>query len=168
VRCGEVCLTLIPLDSLTSAAVRYLFPACCSCREFTLMTLRLCCSCPVGTDGGLLKKIVKEGSGDTRPVSGQQVAAHYTGTLDDGTKFDSSRDRNKEFKFVIGIGQVIKGWDQGFLSMKKGERAILRCRADYAYGSSGVGPIPPNATLNFDCELIGFGEDNSSGGCCLM
>ena len=79
-------------------------------------------------DGGLLKKITKTGSGDATPVAGMEVVAHYTGTLDDGSKFDSSRDRGKEFKFQIGQGAVIKGWDQGFLTMKKGEQAILRCR----------------------------------------
>jgi FKBP-type peptidyl-prolyl cis-trans isomerase len=115
----------------------------------------------------LLKKVLAEGSG-ANPTAGQQVVAHYTGTLDDGTKFDSSRDRGREFKFTVGHGQVIKGWDQGFLSMKKGEKAILRCRADYAYGPSGTGPIPPNATLNFDVELISFGAESSGGGCALM
>jgi FK506-binding protein 4/5 len=75
-----------------------------------------------------LKKILKEGAGDELPITGMEVTAHYTGTLDDGTKFDSSRDRGKEFKFTIGKGQVIKGWDQGFATMKKGEKAILRCR----------------------------------------
>lgn len=79
-------------------------------------------------DGGLLKKITQEGTGEETPQPGMEVSAHYTGTLEDGTKFDSSRDRGKVFKFTIGQGQVIKGWDQGFLSMKKGEKAILKCR----------------------------------------
>jgi hypothetical protein len=85
------------------------------------------------------------------------VRAHYTGTLDDGSKFDSSRDRGKEFKFKIGKGQVIKGWDTGFASMQVGEHAVLRCRSDYAYGPRGQGKIPANATLTFDVELLGFG-----------
>lgn len=110
----------------------------------------------ISGDGGLLKKILQEGFGDAFPETGMEVTAHYTGTLDSGKKFDSSRDRNKEFKFVIGKGQVIKGWDKGFATMKKGEKAILRCRQDYAYGSGGQGDIPPNATLNFDVELIDF------------
>ncbi len=83
--------------------------------------------------------------------------AHYTGTLLDGDKFDSSRDRGKEFTFTLGRGNVIKGWDEGFATMRKGERAMLRCRADYAYGSRGAGDkIGPNATLDFDAELIDF------------
>jgi len=72
----------------------------------------------ITADGGLQKKVTKEGEGDATPQPGDEVRAHYTGTLDDGTKFDSSRDRGKEFKFKIGKGQVIKGWDEGFATMK--------------------------------------------------
>lgn len=90
-------------------------------------------------------------------MPGDEITAHYTGTLDDGTKFDSSRDRNKAFVFTLGQGRVIKGWDQGFARMKKGEKAMLRCRSDYAYGNSPTGSIPAGATLNFDVELINFG-----------
>lgn len=108
-------------------------------------------------DGGLLKKILEEGSDDSgSPQPNDEVEAHYTGTLDDGTKFDSSRDRGKPFKFTIGKGQVIKGWDKGFATMKKGEKAILRCRSDYAYGDSAQATIPAGSTLNFDVELISF------------
>lgn len=107
-------------------------------------------------DGGILKKILKEGEGDS-PNPGDEVYAHYTGTLEDGTKFDSSRDRGKLFNFPIGAGRVIKGWDQGFATMKKGECAILRCREDYGYGKGGNGAIPGGATLNFDVELVSFG-----------
>lgn len=113
----------------------------------------------ISGDGGLLKKISKEGSEGPCPSPGMEVFAHYTGTLEDGTVFDSSRTRGKEFKFTIGEGQVIKGWDSGFATMKKGEQALLKCRADYAYGASGSPPtIPANATLIFDVELIGFRE----------
>lgn len=110
----------------------------------------------ISGDGGILKKVIKEGDGVSFPPSGNVVLAHYTGTLEDGTKFDSSRDRGKPFEFTIGQGQVIKGWDQGFAQMTKGEKAILRCRSDYAYGAGGQGPIPANATLDFDCELLDF------------
>lgn len=109
-------------------------------------------------DGGLLKKTSKEGQGPS-PADGMEIVAHYTGTLDDGTQFDSSRTRGQTFKFTLGQGSVIKGWDKGFASMKKGECAILRCRGDYAYGAQGHPPtIPADATLNFDVELIDFGE----------
>ena len=76
--------------------------------------------------GGCLKEILSEGAGDV-PNAGDEVRAHYTGTLLDGTKFDSSRDRGTEFKFTLGQGQVIKGWDLGFASMKLGEKAVLTC-----------------------------------------
>jgi len=77
----------------------------------------------------------------------------------DGTKFDSSRDRNEPFVFTLGMGQVIKGWDQGVATMKKGEIALLTCKSEYAYGKSGSPPkIPPDATLNFEVELIDFTE----------
>lgn len=76
----------------------------------------------------------------------------------DGTVFDSSVDRNEPFKFKVGAGQVIKGWDVGFMTMKKGEKALLTCRSDYAYGKSGSPPkIPGDATLEFEVELISFG-----------
>ena len=108
-------------------------------------------------DGGLLKKVLEAGHGDAYPQPGDEVEAHYTGTLDDGTKFDSSRDRGKPFKFTIGKGQVIKGWDQGFAKMRKNEKAILRCRSDYAYGDAAQSKIPAGSTLNFDVELLSFG-----------
>jgi peptidylprolyl isomerase len=111
----------------------------------------------VSGDGGVLKQVLEEGSGEC-PSPGDEVQAHYTGTLLDGTKFDSSRDRGKVFKFTLGRGQVIKAWDMGFASMSKGEKAILTCAPEYAYGSNGSPPkIPPNSTLKFDVELIDFG-----------
>lgn len=107
-------------------------------------------------DGGILKKVITPGDGENFPQTGFNVEAHYTGTLADGSVFDSSRSRGKPFKYVIGVGQVIKGWDEGMAKMSKGERAILRCRSDYAYGAGGQGPIPPDATLDFDVELLDF------------
>ena len=111
-------------------------------------------------DGGLLKKILVEGPESDSPPDGYEVIVHYVGTLHDGgEKFDSSRDRDDKFKFTIGQGQVIKGWDEGVATMKRGEKAILRCRSDYAYGDRGSPPkIPGGATLNFEVELFDWQE----------
>ncbi|GLT97696.1 hypothetical protein SLE2022_152490 [Rubroshorea leprosula] len=106
---------------------------------------------------GLKKKLVKEGEGWETPGTGDEVEVHYTGTLLDGTKFDSSRDRGTPFKFKLGQGQVIKGWDEGIKTMKKGENAIFTIPPELAYGESGSPPtIPPNATLQFDVELLSW------------
>ena len=109
---------------------------------------------PVTTPSGLKYVDVKEGDGAS-PQSGQTVTVHYTGTLEDGTKFDSSRDRNRPFSFKIGVGQVIQGWDEGVASMKVGGQRTLIIPSDLGYGSRGAGGvIPPNATLIFDVELL--------------
>lgn len=113
----------------------------------------------ISGDGGVMKKVLEAApEGATVPESGSEVRAHYTGTLEsDGSKFDSSRDRGQPFTFKIGKGQVIKAWDQGFATMKVGEKAILKCRSDYAYGDHGSPPkIPGGATLLFDVELLGW------------
>jgi len=104
---------------------------------------------------GVDVETIKPGDGSTYPKPGQTVVVHYTGTLTDGKKFDSSRDRGQPFKFKIGKGEVIKGWDEGVAQMSIGERAKLTCSPDYAYGDRGhPGAIPPKATLIFDVELI--------------
>jgi len=104
---------------------------------------------------GVEVQTIQEGDGSTYPKTGQTVVVHYTGTLADGSKFDSSRDRGKPFKFKIGKGEVIKGWDVGVAQMCVGQRARLVCSPDFAYGSKGhPGIIPGNATLTFDVELL--------------
>nr|ABK95085.1 unknown [Populus trichocarpa] len=106
---------------------------------------------------GLKKKLVKEGEGWDTPSAGDEVEVHYTGTLVDGTQFDSSRERGTPFKFKLGQGQVIKGWDEGIKTMKRGENAVFTIPPELAYGESGSPPtIPPNATLQFDVELLSW------------
>lgn len=117
----------------------------------------------ISGDGGILKEVIKPALADAKgpPPSGSKVKAHYTGTLaSDGSKFDSSVDRDEPFEFTIGQGQVIKGWDKGFASMKVGEKAKLIIRSDYGYGDSGSPPkIPAKADLIFEVELIDFTEE---------
>lgn len=97
------------------------------------------------------------GTGD-EAVSGKKVQVHYTGTLDDGSKFDSSLDRGQPFEFVLGVGQVIQGWDQGVVGMKVGGQRRLTVPPEMGYGERGFpGVIPPNATLHFDVQLLGVG-----------
>jgi FKBP-type peptidyl-prolyl cis-trans isomerase len=103
---------------------------------------------------GLKYVDLKIGKGES-PKSGQTVVVNYTGTLQDGTKFDSSLDRHEPFKFVLGQGQVIPGWDEGIATMKPGGKRKLVIPPDLAYGASGQPPvIPANATLNFDVDLL--------------
>ena len=111
-----------------------------------------------GTDGKLFKTVLVEGTGTEHPPHGAKVQVHYVGTLEsDGSKFDSSRDRNEPFEFEIGKGSVIKGWDKGVATMLKGEKAILKCLPEYAYGAAGSPPkIPANSTLHFEVELLSW------------
>lgn len=100
------------------------------------------------------------GEGEPEGVTcppGSRVLVHYIGRLPDGTKFDSSHDRGKPLDFVVGVGMVIKGWDEGIVQLKKGQKAVITCPPEYAYGARGVpGVIPPNSTLIFEVELIDF------------
>jgi FKBP-type peptidyl-prolyl cis-trans isomerase FkpA len=94
------------------------------------------------------------GTGAT-PKAGDVVVAHYTGWLTDGTKFDSSVDRKEPFEFVLGRGQVIKGWDEGIASMRVGDKIKITIPPELGYGERGAGGvIPPNATLIFEIELL--------------
>ena len=109
---------------------------------------------PITTLSGLQYRDLVVGDGIT-PSTGNIVTVHYTGTLEDGTVFDSSRDRDRPFSFQLGVGQVIRGWDEGLATMKVGSRRILIIPPDLAYGERGAGDIiPPNATLTFDVELL--------------
>jgi FKBP-type peptidyl-prolyl cis-trans isomerase len=109
----------------------------------------------VKTDSGLQYWDIKVGTGATAQV-GSPVKVHYTGWLTTGKKFDSSVDAHQPFDFTIGKGDVIKGWDEGVTGMKVGGKRQLRIPPELAYGASGTpgGPIPPNATLIFDIQLL--------------
>lgn len=103
---------------------------------------------------GVTKETIKSGNG-VKPLPMQRVSVHYTGTFKDGKVFDSSYKRNRPFQFTVGAGQVIRGWDEGFLMMEVGEKAILHITYDYAYGKSGyAGVIPGEADLDFEVELL--------------
>ncbi len=112
---------------------------------------------------GLKYTIEKHGTGETTAVPGQVIEVHYTGWLDDngkpGKKFDSSIDRGTPFKFIVGVGQVIAGWDEALLSMRVGEKRHLIIPPALGYGARGAGnSIPPHATLHFDVELLSIGK----------
>lgn len=120
-------------------------------KETTQMDLSNAVTTPSGLQ--YIDQVVGEGE---TPQKGQNVTVHYTGTLENGKKFDSSVDRGTPFSFKIGVGQVIKGWDEGVGTMKVGGRRTLIIPPDLGYGARGAGGvIPPNATLIFDVELLG-------------
>ena len=107
----------------------------------------------IETDSGLVMLVYEEGTGE-KPKSGQTIVAHYTGTLEDGTKFDSSVDRGQPFSFPLGQGRVIKGWDEAFADMKVDEKRTLIIPPSLGYGDRNMGKIPSNSVLIFDVELL--------------
>ncbi|NJN62070.1 MAG: FKBP-type peptidyl-prolyl cis-trans isomerase [Coleofasciculaceae cyanobacterium RL_1_1] len=112
----------------------------------------------ITTESGLQYRKLVEGTG-AQPQRGNTVLVHYTGTLEDGTKFDSSRDRDRPFSFKVGVGQVIRGWDEALSLMHVGDRWEVTIPPDLGYGQRGAGGvIPPDATLIFDVELLRIGS----------
>lgn len=107
---------------------------------------------------GLKIKYKKKGTG-AKPMAGDKVKVHYTGTLLSGIKFDSSKDRNEPFSFDLGMGRVIQGWDEGFATMNVGDEATLIIPPNLGYGEQDMGTIPPNSTLIFDVELLGVEQN---------
>ncbi|KAG0240364.1 hypothetical protein B0O80DRAFT_39591 [Mortierella sp. GBAus27b] len=110
---------------------------------------------------GVTKTIITPGDNVSFPEKGDTVIVHYVGTLENGRKFDSSRDRGEPFITKIGLGHVIKGWDKGIPMMSVGERAILHVSYDHAYGARGMPPVIPGlSNLIFDVELLGIHKNN--------
>lgn len=110
----------------------------------------------ISPDGGLYKKIIKEGNGE-RPPQRSKLVCHYIATLQSGEEFDNSRKRDMPFKFDLGKKKVIQGWDVGIFTMTKGEVAVLTIRHDYGYGdSSDIPNIPAKSVLIFEVELLGW------------
>jgi len=151
--CAAITMTLLFTVCLSKKNKNVKNPQCTTeCERKNSMT-------PLQTPSGLQYEIITEGSGQT-PTKGKPVTVHYTGWLQNpdgapGTKFDSSVDRGQAFSFVIGVGQVIKGWDEGVATMKVGEKRRLIIPSNLGYGAHGAGRIiPPNATLIFDVELL--------------
>jgi len=104
---------------------------------------------------GVEVQVLKNGDGKHFPQRGDTVTIHYVGTLADGKKFDSSRDRKEPFYTQIGVGKVIKGWDEGVMQLSLGTKANLIVSPDYGYGARGFPPvIPPNSPLHFEVELL--------------
>ncbi|CAK69003.1 unnamed protein product (macronuclear) [Paramecium tetraurelia] len=129
--------------------------------KFLLLSLIISISLASLDDQDLIQKysikVHERGNKQSYPEKGDQVKVHYTGKLLDGTKFDSSKDRNQPFEFRVGVGQVIKCWDDVVLNLTLGDKVTVICPSATAYGSRGAGKvIPPNSDLQFDIEMLGF------------
>ena len=115
---------------------------------------------PVNYESGLQTIVHKEGTGNS-PQAGQTITVHYKGLLSDGTEFDNSHSRGEPIKFPVGMGYVIKGWDEALLKMKVGEKRTLIIPPNLGYGQRGAGnSIPPNSTLIFEVELIKINDSH--------
>lgn len=125
-------------------------------REYATTTSTPAVGSRPSSPGGVSVDVIKPGDCKTFPQTGQTLTMHYTGTLvANRAKFDSSLDRGKPLRFKIGVGQVIRGWDEGVMKMSLGEKSKLRITSDYAYGARGAGSaVPPNADLDFEVELL--------------
>lgn len=108
----------------------------------------------IESESGLKTQVLVEGTGQVAVKDGSNVVVHYKGTLEDGTVFDSSYDRGQPLNVTVGAGRVIKGWDEGLVGMVEGETRRLTIPHQLGYGKAGRGPIPPEATLIFDIELL--------------
>jgi FKBP-type peptidyl-prolyl cis-trans isomerase len=115
---------------------------------------------PTIPTGTVQSEVLVEGAGDIA-ATGDTVSVQYVGTLEDGTQFDSSYDGDQPFNFTLGQGEVIQGWDQGIVGMKVGEKRKLTIPSELAYGETGQGSIPPNATLIFEVELLEVTKNTS-------
>jgi len=129
----------------------------------SVLSFIYCGSSGQKTDSGITYEIVTEGTGSV-PVKGQVVSVHYTGTLQDNTKFDSSRDRNMPFNFIVGVGNVIEGWDEIVQMMKTGSTWNVSIPSELAYKDRQQEPIPPNSDLNFEIELLDIIDEEVTTG----
>ena len=160
--CGAV---PAPLQCAGCSAVRYCNPVCQKA-GWTGGHNKMCKRLKKAkANGYYVKTLTAAPEGAQSPAPGTVVVVHYTGTLANGSKFDSSRDRGSPFEFACGMGNVIQGWDTCVAQMKYGQRAMLYLSPAYGYGSQGAGEvIPPNAFLVFDVELIK--ESDNPDDCC--
>lgn len=156
---GMKATTAIPLLFFGSVALSWIFTKVREANDGNRRVSEAAAKTKEMLDSPEFEKNVKietitAGNGTDFPTPGKEVVVHYVGTLLDGTKFDSSRDRGQPLRFPIGVGRVIKGWDAGVLKLSKGETARITIQPEWAYGGRAVGTIPPNSVLVFEVELL--------------